>query len=52
MHANLLHDTQDMLVQIASETGAQYHSYCKSTSTAEQQVEDSEIDMVTAQLQQ
>ena len=44
---------QAMLFQLASETGAQFHSYSKSDSPDHQpQVEDTDIDTVTTQLKQ
>ena len=42
---------QDMLSQLASDTGAQFHSYSKSNGT-EMQVEDTDIQTLTAQLKE
>lgn len=44
---------QAMLCQLASDTGAQFHSYSKSDSPDHQpQVEDTDINTVTTQLKQ
>ena len=43
---------QEMLSELASETGAHYHSYSQSRGSKHYSVEDTEIDTVGAELSQ
>ena len=51
-HAHSDFNEQEMLSELASETGAHYHSYSQSRGSDHYSVEDTEIDTVGAELSQ